>query len=89
MEDKVYEIRIRKTDSLTDDQQKDIQRQLNNISGDFGYVGYSRVSYAIDKDKSSRDNPVLNIIKIEPIEGTIIDEFDRLDKEIGGIGNIF
>lgn len=87
--EEIYEIRIRKTDSLTEEQQKDIQKQLNNISGDFGYVGYSRISYAIDKDKSSRDNPVLKIIKIEPIEGTILDELKQLDDEIGGLDNVF
>ena len=78
----VYEIRIIKTNKLTDSQQTDVQKQLNNISGDFSYDGYSRVSYAIDKTKSTMDNPLLKIIKIEPIEGTILDEMDRLGKEI-------
>ena len=78
----VYEIRIIKTNKLTGEQQNNVQKQLNNISGDFSYYGYSRVSYAIDITKSTRDNPILKIIKIEPIEGTILDEMDRLGKEL-------
>ena len=89
MKEDVYEIRIRNTDTLTKEQQNNVKKQLDNISGSFNYVGYSRVSYAIDKKLSKRDSPVLKIIKIEPIEGTVIDEFDRLDKMIGGFDNIF
>lgn len=83
--DEIFEIRIRKTNTLTEEQQKDIQKQLNNISGDFSYIGYSRISYAINKDKSTRDNPVLKIINIEPIEGTVINEMKRVHDEIGDI----
>lgn len=75
--EKVFEIRIRKTDTLTKEQQDDVQIQLKRL-GYSGYIGYSRISYAVDKDKSSRDNPVLKIIKIEPIEGTIIDEHNKI-----------
>ena len=76
----IFEIRIRKTNTLTEEQQKDIQKQLNNISGDFGYVGYSRISYVIADIHKLDDNgyPELKIVKIETIEGTIIDEHKKL-----------
>lgn len=83
--DKVYEINYIKTTKLTKEEQQDVQEQLNNISGDFNYIGYSKVSYAIDKKVSTQDNPILKIIKIEPIEGTIIDEWDKIMDKVDNV----
>lgn len=84
MNKEVWETHIRKTNTLTDKQQDSIQTQLNNISGDFGYSGYSRVSYAINKEKTnSPENLVLNIVKVEPVEGNVLDEYDRIMKLLG------
>lgn len=84
MKDKIYEIRIRKTETLTKKQQENIENQLKRL-GDSGYVGYSKIYYAIDKNKSSRNNLVLKIVDIEPIEGTIIDESRRIHDKLGDV----
>ena len=79
MKHEIYEVRIRKTNTLNEAQQIDIQKQLNNVSGDFDYCGYTRISYVV-AGTGLDDNgyPELKIVKIEPIEGTVIDEHERI-----------
>ena len=76
VDEKIYEIRIIKTIQLNKIEQQNVNDQLKKLPKSFKYVGYSRVSYV--------RNPLLKISKIEPIEGTIINEYNKIMDLIDG-----
>lgn len=70
--EEIYETRIRKFEHLDKEQQKELEQQLKNISGDFDYRGYVKISYAL----------ILKPVKVEPIQGSPLDEFKRINSFI-------
>jgi len=70
---KIEEIRIRKVEKLSSEARSEVAEKLKKIRADnteFDFVGFARVFYA--------EASPLEVVDVEPIEGTIIDELKRL-----------
>ena len=71
-EKEIKEIRIREVDKLSCKAQNEVFEKLKEKSEEFDFQGYAKVFYA--------ETSPLEAIKVEPIEGDIIDELQRLDE---------
>jgi len=74
MVDEIKEIRIKKVENLSPSAQREVEEKLKEVSENFNYRGYAKVSY--------KENSPLSVVSIDPIEGTIIDVFSGIMNKI-------
>lgn len=70
----IHEIRIRKTKTLPNDLQEEVMDKVSALSKGFNYQGYCKIIYVGDIAPA--------IDRVEPIEGTILDEYKRITDRI-------
>lgn len=70
----IQEIRIKKVSTLSPVAQKEVREKLEKEGERFNFKGYAKVSYA--------EGSPLYVVSVDPIEGTIMDVFDEVMKEI-------
>ena len=70
MQPEIKEIKIMEVSSLGDAARKEIRTKLQNLPEGFRFRGYAKVAYI--------QNSPLSVYSVDPIEGDIIDELNRL-----------
>lgn len=72
--DNIVEVQIRKVSQLSEAAKREVELKLSQMDDDFNFNGYAKISYA-------RASP-LRVIRVDPIEGTIVDYFNKLAEEL-------
>ena len=65
----IEEIQIRKISVLSDVAKEEVSKKLNAMNTPFNFKGYVKISYG---------GSPLRIISVDPIEGTVVEYFDRV-----------
>ncbi len=73
-ENKIVEIQIKKMSQLSDAAKQEVREKLDEMAAPFDFKGYAKVSYA--------ESSPLRVVSVDPIEGTVIDYFTELAKQI-------
>lgn len=72
--DDIVEVQIRKVSQLSEAAKKEVESKLTKLDDNFRFKGYAKVSYA--------QNSPLRVVSVDPIEGTVVDYFNDLAKQI-------
>lgn len=70
----ICEVRVKKVEKLSSVAQSEVKEKLKAAPKGFNFKGYAKISYA--------ETSPLRMVSVEPIEGTPIDFFMTISKDI-------
>ena len=72
--EKIYEIRIKKVSDLSPEAQKEVQAKLKDKPDNFNFQGYAKVTYA-------HCSPV-SVVSVDPISGSVLSFFKSISEQV-------